>query len=115
MFTVSILTPKPNVPLSVFHLMLHFSISIVQLCFPTVPEPPHLPVGSYSEHGRLVVNQDLRGCGYQSRRHLTKDRTTSLDVADKVIPKDDFRGQYLDDVFNLLIAEQKANFVLCNN
>lgn len=46
---------------------------------------------------------------------LIKDRITGLDNAVRVIPKDDFRSYYLDDIFNLLIAEQKTNFSLRNN
>lgn len=38
-----------------------------------------------------------------------------LDIAIRVIPKDDSCSKYLDDIFQLLIAGQKASTALRNN
>lgn len=61
---------------------------------------------------RTFCPQTFKGCGFQGR-YPAEDHTTGLDVAVKVIGGPISVGITLAVYFNLLIAEQKANLVLC--
>ncbi|KAI0271720.1 kinase-like domain-containing protein [Gloeopeniophorella convolvens] len=66
---------------------------------------------------RVLSVDDLQpikilGVGSFGTVYLTKDRTTSINLAVKVIPKDDISGQYLDEVIDVLVMEQKVMLAL---